>query len=402
MPARPPLRVLLDGRGRVPADGPLFDPALGAHARRHDRSRAPRARSTRGGPPAPRSRSSRPARRASASTSTPRSRCSVAKACSRRSSKAAATLLGAVVDGRYAQRLVAYVAPLLLGTDGTARLRVRRAAIASPRRARWDLVDVARVGADVRLELEPRRGRADVHRHRRGARPRACGRRQRGRRAHRDRRARPCSTTPTIGASIAVNGCCLTVVELGDGYWAADAVVETLAAHEPRRARARRSGEPRTPGAPRRPARRPPRAGSRRRDGTVRAREPQTDGSELFRFDAPDRGAALRRAQGFDHGRRHQPHRRRRARRRVRGRGDPAHARGHDARRARASASASISKSISSPSTWNDSSFPIGAHHDRSKPSSARSTRSSAASSSSSSTTRTARTKAISSSPPRR
>jgi riboflavin synthase len=31
-----------------------------------------------------------------------------------------------------------------------------------------------------------------------------------------------------IGASIAVNGCCLTVVEIGDGWWAADAVTETL------------------------------------------------------------------------------------------------------------------------------------------------------------------------------
>lgn len=31
-----------------------------------------------------------------------------------------------------------------------------------------------------------------------------------------------------IGDSIAVNGCCLTVVELGDGWWAGDAVDETL------------------------------------------------------------------------------------------------------------------------------------------------------------------------------
>ena len=31
-----------------------------------------------------------------------------------------------------------------------------------------------------------------------------------------------------LGASIAVNGCCLTVVELHDGWWAADAVAETL------------------------------------------------------------------------------------------------------------------------------------------------------------------------------
>jgi riboflavin synthase len=31
-----------------------------------------------------------------------------------------------------------------------------------------------------------------------------------------------------VGDSIAVNGCCLTVVELGPGWWAADAVDETL------------------------------------------------------------------------------------------------------------------------------------------------------------------------------
>jgi riboflavin synthase len=31
-----------------------------------------------------------------------------------------------------------------------------------------------------------------------------------------------------IGDSIAVNGCCLTVVDLGDGWWAADAQIETL------------------------------------------------------------------------------------------------------------------------------------------------------------------------------
>jgi riboflavin synthase len=31
-----------------------------------------------------------------------------------------------------------------------------------------------------------------------------------------------------LGASIAVNGCCLTAVEFGDGWWSADAVEETL------------------------------------------------------------------------------------------------------------------------------------------------------------------------------
>jgi riboflavin synthase len=32
----------------------------------------------------------------------------------------------------------------------------------------------------------------------------------------------------SVGDSISVNGCCVTVVELGDGWWAADAVIETL------------------------------------------------------------------------------------------------------------------------------------------------------------------------------
>jgi riboflavin synthase len=31
-----------------------------------------------------------------------------------------------------------------------------------------------------------------------------------------------------LGASIAVNGCCLTAVDFGEGWWAADAVEETL------------------------------------------------------------------------------------------------------------------------------------------------------------------------------
>ena len=35
-------------------------------------------------------------------------------------------------------------------------------------------------------------------------------------------------TDAAIGDSIAVNGCCLTVVELGEGWWAADAQIETL------------------------------------------------------------------------------------------------------------------------------------------------------------------------------
>ena len=91
-----------------------------------------------------------------------------------------------------------------------------------------------------------------------------------------------------IGASIAVNGCCLTVVELGDGHWAADAVVETLV---------RTNLGALAPGDPvnlERPVRLEDRLGGHlvqgHVDGTgeVRAREPQPDGSELFTFAAPD------------------------------------------------------------------------------------------------------------------
>ena len=92
----------------------------------------------------------------------------------------------------------------------------------------------------------------------------------------------------TMGSSIAVNGCCLTVVELGDGHWAADAVVETLA---------RTNIGDLVAGDPvnlERPVRLADRLGGHLVQGHVDAtgsvvsREPQADGSELFRFAAPD------------------------------------------------------------------------------------------------------------------
>jgi riboflavin synthase len=91
----------------------------------------------------------------------------------------------------------------------------------------------------------------------------------------------------TIGASIAVNGCCVTAVEIGEGWWAADAVVETL--------RRTTLGEL-SPGDPvnlERPLRLADRLGGHLVQGhvdgtgTVRARDSQSDGSTLVRFDAP-------------------------------------------------------------------------------------------------------------------
>ena len=95
-----------------------------------------------------------------------------------------------------------------------------------------------------------------------------------------------------IGASIAVNGCCLTVVDLADTRWSADAVVETLACTN--------LGEL-APGDGvnlERPVRLSDRMGGHLvqghvdATGTLLAREPQTDGSQLLRFTAP--GEVLR------------------------------------------------------------------------------------------------------------
>jgi riboflavin synthase len=91
-----------------------------------------------------------------------------------------------------------------------------------------------------------------------------------------------------IGASIAVNGCCLTVVELGEGGFAADAVTETLG----------RTGLGElAPGDPvnlERPVRLQDRLGGHLVQGhvdgvgAIRLRTSQADGSQLVEFAAPD------------------------------------------------------------------------------------------------------------------
>jgi riboflavin synthase len=90
-----------------------------------------------------------------------------------------------------------------------------------------------------------------------------------------------------IGASIAVNGCCLTVVALGQGFWAADAVVETL---QRTNIGDLRAGDPVNL---ERPVRLQDRLGGHLVQGhvdgvaTIAARAPQADGSTMVRFNAP-------------------------------------------------------------------------------------------------------------------
>jgi riboflavin synthase len=92
----------------------------------------------------------------------------------------------------------------------------------------------------------------------------------------------------SIGASIAVNGCCLTVIEIGDGWWAADAQPETLA---------RTTLGTLEPGDPvnlERPVRLADRLGGHLVQGhvdgvgTVQARAPEADGSAVVTIAAPD------------------------------------------------------------------------------------------------------------------
>jgi riboflavin synthase len=90
-----------------------------------------------------------------------------------------------------------------------------------------------------------------------------------------------------LGASIAVNGCCLTVVAFDEKGWAADAVVETLNLTNLGDLRA---GDPVNL---ERPVRLADRLGGHLVQGhvdgtgTVAAREPQADGSVFVRFSAP-------------------------------------------------------------------------------------------------------------------
>jgi riboflavin synthase len=90
-----------------------------------------------------------------------------------------------------------------------------------------------------------------------------------------------------LGASIAVNGCCLTVVAFDEHSWSADAVIETLA---------RTNLGDLVPGVRvnlERPVRLADRLGGHLvqghvdATGTLRTREPQPDGSTLVTFDAP-------------------------------------------------------------------------------------------------------------------
>jgi diaminohydroxyphosphoribosylaminopyrimidine deaminase/5-amino-6-(5-phosphoribosylamino)uracil reductase len=149
----PPLRVLLDGTGRVPAEGPLFDAELAPTlvvTTEATPDAAQRAWLASGAkvltvPPAP---------SGTGVDLTATLEVLAGLGVLQALVEGGAALSGSLVAAGLADRLVTYVAPTVLGRDGRPALD-----LAGPARiadaARWRLVDVARVGTDVRLDYEP-------------------------------------------------------------------------------------------------------------------------------------------------------------------------------------------------------------------------------------------------------
>jgi diaminohydroxyphosphoribosylaminopyrimidine deaminase/5-amino-6-(5-phosphoribosylamino)uracil reductase len=157
-PDRQPLRVVLDARGRVPATGPLFDAEL-----------APTLVITTAAAPADTVDAWRAAGAkvevVAASTAGDGVDLAYALALLGREGvlqvlvEGGGTLLGNVMAGGHAQRLVVYIAPLVLGTRATSGI-----GLAGPDTigdaARYQLVDVRRLGPDVRLDYAAAEGGA--------------------------------------------------------------------------------------------------------------------------------------------------------------------------------------------------------------------------------------------------
>ena len=258
-PPTPPLRVLLDARGPRPGHRPALRPR--ARARRSSSPPPPRPPTppTSGAPTAPRSRSSTPPR--PASTCARRSPSSPATASSRRSSRAARGCTARSGGPGSSTGSSSTSAPPCSATR-PARRSTRPDRRRSPTPSGGPSSTSPRSTATCASPTN-RPGPADVHRHRRGARQVRVA--PTGQPARLVVTADATRADATIGASIAVNGVCLTVVDPRRRRLRLRRRPRDPHPQHPRRPAGRRPGEPRAAGAPHRPARRPPRAGPRRR-----------------------------------------------------------------------------------------------------------------------------------------
>ena len=153
--AHPPLRVVLDARGRVPAVGPLFETSLAptlvlttdaAASATVDAWRAAGAKveTLRRGPGG------------SGVDLTAALDVLGSHGVLQAMVEGGATLHGALLDAQLADRMVVYAAPVVLGPDGRAAFAGRGPATvaAAPH---WTMISARRFGDDVRLEYEPAR-----------------------------------------------------------------------------------------------------------------------------------------------------------------------------------------------------------------------------------------------------
>jgi diaminohydroxyphosphoribosylaminopyrimidine deaminase/5-amino-6-(5-phosphoribosylamino)uracil reductase len=153
-PARPPLRVLLDARGRVPAEGPLFDTTAAPTLVVTTEHAGP------GAIDAWRAAGAKvetvdPARDGSGvdldAVFALLGREHVLQALV----EGGAQLHGSLIRGGQLQRLIAYVAPTVLGTDALPSFGLAGVATIADA-PRMTLTDVTRLGPDVRLDYEVR------------------------------------------------------------------------------------------------------------------------------------------------------------------------------------------------------------------------------------------------------
>jgi diaminohydroxyphosphoribosylaminopyrimidine deaminase/5-amino-6-(5-phosphoribosylamino)uracil reductase len=155
MPPAQPLRVVLDGRGRVDTSGPLFDTALAptlvvtterAPASAVDAWRAAGAKVELVAPAAE-------GVDLGATWELLARSYGVLQALV----EGGARLHGSCIEQQCADQVVAYIAPTLLGTGGLPGIDFAGPA-AIDQAPRWRVLDAARIGQDVRVTLEPGAG----------------------------------------------------------------------------------------------------------------------------------------------------------------------------------------------------------------------------------------------------
>ena len=153
---RQPLRVLLDARGRVPALGPLFDTDLApilvltTAAASDDATNAWLAA---GAKVLTLPQSANGTGVDLTATLETLAGLGVLQAMF----EGGAQVAGALVEAGLVDRLLIYVAPVLLGTDALPAFATGGPPTMTTAQ-RWQLIDVARLGADVRLTYEPEAG----------------------------------------------------------------------------------------------------------------------------------------------------------------------------------------------------------------------------------------------------